>query len=271
MRKNIVLAFAVLILLSSCGTFTGSGAFTGSSIGSVLGSAIGGIAGGQRGSDVGTIIGMAGGAVIGATVGAQADKKEKERIHDRYEQIQHNKSIGYNPYGSNVSVIDENGFDSTNSGDDRMYDFQNSNHSGNYSIAPSTRIVPSQSTVGSTPEAYGGMPNVEISNVSFVDDNQDGVLSRGEIGKIVFEIRNLGSQTLYNVEPSVVEIGKHRRINISPSIHIGRFDSGSAVRYTAIIQADKKLKNGECTFALTVLQGQKSISRVIEFKIPTRK
>ena len=45
------------LLLSSCDTYTGSGAYAGATFGSILGSAIGGLSGGPRGSDMGTIIG----------------------------------------------------------------------------------------------------------------------------------------------------------------------------------------------------------------------
>ena len=67
------------LVMSSCDTYTGSGAYAGGSIGSILGSAIGGLSGGPRGSDMGTIIGMAGGAVVGAVIGSQADKAQADR------------------------------------------------------------------------------------------------------------------------------------------------------------------------------------------------
>ena len=75
MKKPLILLFSSALLLSSCGTYTGSGAYVGGSFGSILGSAIGGIAGGPRGSDIGTIIGMAGGAAVGAAIGNQADQQ----------------------------------------------------------------------------------------------------------------------------------------------------------------------------------------------------
>jgi hypothetical protein len=37
------------------------------------------------------------------------------------------------------------------------------------------------------------------------------------------------------------------------------------------VKADKRLKAGVATFAVTVLQGQKSISKVTEFNIKTSK
>ena len=59
MKKGLVYAISATLLLSSCNSYTGMGAYTGSSLGSILGSAIGGIAGGPRGSDLGTLVGMA--------------------------------------------------------------------------------------------------------------------------------------------------------------------------------------------------------------------
>lgn len=70
MKKTMVLSVtALVLLLSSCGTYAGAGAYAGAGLGSILGSAIGGIAGGWRGSDVGAIVGMAGGAILGAAIG----------------------------------------------------------------------------------------------------------------------------------------------------------------------------------------------------------
>ena len=50
MKKMIFLLLCSSLVLSSCDTYTGSGAYAGGSIGSILGSAIGGLSGGPRGS-----------------------------------------------------------------------------------------------------------------------------------------------------------------------------------------------------------------------------
>ena len=92
MKKSLILSLSAAVVLSSCDTYTGSGAVTGGSLGSILGSAIGGIAGGARGSDIGTIVGMAGGAIIGASTGAKADRRAKEDVHDHYEKVQQRKA-----------------------------------------------------------------------------------------------------------------------------------------------------------------------------------
>lgn len=85
MKKLFVMSLGAMLLLSSCGTYTETGATTGAWFGSIIGSAIGGITGGPRGSDVGTLIGMAGGAVVGAAVGQAAEDAHQKKM-EAYEQ-----------------------------------------------------------------------------------------------------------------------------------------------------------------------------------------
>ena len=118
---------------------------------------------------------------------------------------------------------------------------------------------------------YQYAPNIEVVNARFVDDNQDGVLSRNEVGKIIFEVMNRSDKPVTDVQPSVLETSGNRHIYISPSVHIESIAPGKGVRYTAIVKADKRIKAGMATFAVTVLQGQKSISKVTEFNIKTSK
>ncbi len=282
MKKVLVLSLSAAVVLSSCSTYAGSGAITGGSLGSILGSAIGGIAGGARGSDIGSIVGMAGGAIIGASTGAKADRRAKEDVHDHYEKVQQRKAREkknrteydyYNQtddYGRSGSV-DGSGFDNTNSGDDRIYDFQSSDYTGSYSAAQPNTKAPAESSVDKLAGNYQYTPSIEIVNARFVDDNQDGVLSRNEVGKIIFEVMNRGNKAISDVQPSVLETTGNAHIYVSPSIHIESIAPGKGVRYTALVKADKKLKNGMARFALTVLQGQKSISKVTEFNIKTSK
>ena len=77
MKKVFVFTLGAALLLSSCDTYTGMGAYTGANIGGILGSAIGGLSGGWRGSDMGTLIGMAGGAAVGAAIGSAADQRDQ--------------------------------------------------------------------------------------------------------------------------------------------------------------------------------------------------
>jgi uncharacterized protein YcfJ len=82
MKKLLVISVCAMLILSSCGTYTGSVAATGGYFGSIIGSAIGGISGGWRGSDIGSLVGLAGGAVVGAAIGAAADNAEQQKYEE---------------------------------------------------------------------------------------------------------------------------------------------------------------------------------------------
>ena len=86
MKKLVVLSLGVLLLLSSCGTYTETGATTGGWFGSIIGSAIGGITGGPRGSDIGSLIGLAGGAVVGAAIGQAAENAHQKKVEEYQQQ-----------------------------------------------------------------------------------------------------------------------------------------------------------------------------------------
>ncbi len=266
----MILVASAAMLLSSCGTYTGAGAYTGGMFGSILGSAIGGISGGHRGADLGTIVGMAGGAAIGAAIGAAADEQNREEVHEHYQRVQENKARGVNPYGGNRERCnDDSGYDATGSGDDRLYDFGSSDYTGDYTASVPVTSLPASSSVEELTSSYSYDPQVEIVNARFVDDNQDGVLRGDEVGKIIFEVVNHSSEPVYDVQPTVVEANGNKHIYISPSVHVEYLAPGGAIRYTAMVKGDRKLKDGTALFCLSVIQGTEKISKVTEFKVRT--
>ena len=302
MRKSFVIGMSALLLLGSCDTYTGSGAYMGSTLGSIFGSAIGGITGGPHGSDVGTVVGMVGGAVAGAAIGQAADQRQQaQREADmadmRAERAERRAAIAraqqpgtYNysngnygnsnydnsNYGSNYSNDNtsnsgstDSGFDANNSGDDRIYNFKGSDYTGNYSASKPQESMPMESSVENLASNLKYTPNIEIKNARFVDDNKDGKIERGEMSKIIFEIYNRGNQTLYDIVPTVVESTGNRHIIISPNMHVESIQPGKGIRYTALVKADNRLKDGSAKFCLSVVQGEKKISKVCEFDIPT--
>lgn len=277
MKKTIVLLLSSTLLLGSCGTYTGSGAYVGGSFGSILGSAIGGLAGGPRGSDIGTIIGMAGGAAVGAAIGSQADQQSATHRQERRERIYQNSASPSSRYSNQSDTrFDSNevsGFDSSNSGDDRLYDFSSSDYTGNYSAQKPTSSYPSVSSNVSeiTDSQLEYCPSLEIVNARFVDANQDNKLNRNETCKVIFSIMNRGSRPVYDVVPTVIETTGNKHIYISPNIHVEKIDAGKGIRYTAMVKADSRLKEGEAKFCVSVLHGDKAISKVNEFIIPTSK
>lgn len=268
MKKVILLMLCSSLVMSSCDTYTGSGAYAGGSIGSILGSAIGGLSGGPRGSDMGTIIGMAGGAVVGAVIGSQADHAQADR-EAAYQQDRVERRSG-SDY-SNTPVTDNPEiFDSNNGGDDRLYDFKGKDYTGDYSAQQPTTSMPT-ATVEELGARFSYSPTLEIVNARFVDDNEDNCLNRNETCKVIFEIVNRGHEPVYDVVPTVVETTGNRHIFISPSIHVEKISPGSGVRYTAMVKADRKLKDGMARFCVSVIHEGKSISKVNEFNIPTKR
>lgn len=307
MRRIFIIMICASVLLGSCGTFTGSGAYTGSTLGSILGSAIGGISSGPRGSDIGTIVGMAGGAIIGGAIGANADKKRQDDIdqyrRDKEERAyrsnrrtnrqhgqQHNEVHGHRhneTYGQHNEAYEqqndertyhyeqqgkeESGFDATHSGDDRLYDFKGSDYTGTYSAQEPTTSLPQSSGVEHLAKGLTYIPAIEIRNARFVDDNQDNVISRGEICKVIFEIYNTGSQTLYDIQPTVVEATGNKHLSISPGVHVEKIQPSAGIRYTAVVRADKRLRKGMAKICVSVVHANRAISKVTEFNIPTEK
>lgn len=268
MKKVILLMLCSSLVMSSCDTYTGSGAYAGGSIGSILGSAIGGLSGGPRGSDMGTIIGMAGGAVVGAVIGSQADKAQADR-EAAYQQDRVERRSG-SDY-SNTPVTDNPEiFDSNNGGDDRLYDFKGKDYTGDYSAQQPITSMPT-ATVEELGARFSYSPTLEIVNARFVDDNEDNCLNRNETCKVIFEIVNRGHEPVYDVVPTVVETTGNKHIFISPSIHVEKISPGSGVRYTAMVKADRKLKDGMARFCVSVIHEGKSISKVNEFNIPTKR
>ena len=238
----------------SCGSYTGAGTYVGAQFGSILGSAIGGISNGGRGSDVGTIIGMAGGAVIGGAIGNANDKADRREIHEHYQEVMQNKGQ----------------YDVSEDGeiDDRIYDFYGPDYTDGYSAALPTT---SEDKAFSVSELYSATNKpVEIRNARFVDDNRDNIITSNELSKIIFEVVNTSESTLFNIVPMVVETTGNKRIFISPTVHVEALSPGKAIRYTAMVKADK-MKDGTARFNLYVMEGDKQISSVQEFDIKTSK
>lgn len=279
MKHNII-ALTAAILLASCGTYTGQGAYTGASFGSILGSAIGGISNGPRGSDIGTIVGMAGGAIIGGVIGQQADQQRQADLaqyrNDKAERAarHNNDNYGSNSYdnnnNSNYNDCD-NVIDPTNSGDDRLYDFSSSDYTGTYSAQQPFTQMPASSSVDDLLQGMKYTPHIEIRNARIVDANQDNIISRGELCKVIFEVYNTGQSTLHDIQPTVVEATGNRHLFISPGMHVEQLQPGAGIRYTAMLKADNRLGDGTAHICLSVVQGENAISKVTEFTVPTCK
>lgn len=263
MKKILVVSVCALLLLSGCGTYTGQGAYVGGSFGSIIGSAVGGIAGGWRGSDVGSLIGMAGGAAVGAAIGSAADRAEQRRYEEYAQQRRQHR---YERYGSTRgsdrpvpqydSEDDQSGFDSSNSGDDRLYGFGE-----DFSVKADSIGVTSVS-----------LPAIEIRNAHIIDMSHDGILSRGEEVRMVFEVYNNSPKPIFQIQPTVAEVTGNRHVRVSENVLVESIMPGRGIRYTAVIKADDRLKDGEAVIRISVLHQNKEVtSQTQDFPIQTSK
>ena len=134
-------------------------------------------------------------------------------------------------------------------------------------IIPEVTVLSSLEKLG---QNYAYSSSLEIMNARFVDSNEDNTLNRNETAKVIFEIRNNGAHTLYDVVPTVIETIGNKHIFISPSVHVESIAPGHVIRYTAMVKADNRLKNGTACFCVSVIQGGKTISKVNQFDIPTK-
>lgn len=280
MKKAIVLSVCAVTLLSGCGSYAGSGAYTGATFGTIIGSAIGGISGGPRGSDIGTLVGMAGGAMVGGAIGAQADKarqeayvEQQQNFDQRYMEHRSAATQG-NRQDTNGGYVNDNesGYDPKGGGDDVLYDFQSSEYTGNYTATQPEHVTPSVRY-----DEFNGISTLnqmplEIRNARFVDDNQDGCLNPGETCKLIFEVYNTTSAALFDVQPTVVETTGNKQIAVSGTIHVESLNPGKGIRYTAMIQAAKRLKGEFAVFHVSAAQGsEKNASNLMEFKVAIKK
>ena len=284
MKKILILSLGAVILLSGCGTYAGEGAFVGASFGSVIGSAVGGISGGFRGSDIGTLVGMAGGAVVGGAIGAQADNARQTQIAEsrddfdiKYKQhrdaaTRGNGNFSGANYNEGTQGDDVITFDPSGSGDDTLYDFQSSDYTGNYTASEPHHETSSVHYDKIAFKSQKKSQLLEIRNARFVDDNEDGHINQGEISKVIFEVYNVSENVVYDVQPLVIETTGNKRISISGTIHVERILPGKGVRYTAMVQAGKRIKGTEAVFRISAAVGSKQdASNVLVFKLPIAK
>ena len=273
MRKSVLILIASVLLLTSCGTYTGDGMANGAFFGSMIGSMIGGISDGRRGSDIGGLIGMAGGAVVGAVIGSAADeaaaREREEYIRDR-ELRRHrmnDRTTRGNDDMDQVTPADEpveydDYFDPTNSGDDRIT-FDND----------TTAVLPPPPASYDAPAPYSHREEgIVIRHALFRDANGDKVLVAGEECTVTFEILNRTHRPVYDIQPLVYDVMNNKNIHISQNLRVERIMPGKGIRYTATIKADRKLRNGQARIRVGVMQGNVEIDgQTREFLIETRK
>lgn len=242
MKKFLIAAMSAALVFSSCNT-TESGAINGASMGSVFGSALGGLLGGYRGHGIGTMVGMVAGGATGAVIGSQREAARREEGLERREQRRMERE----------QQTMERNRPSTR----RQKPARTSDYGQGYSMGMETdEAVKSPLT---------------LQNLRFVGQDGNEAINRGEICTLVFELANASGQAVYDVVPYISELSGNEHITISPSTSIETIAHGDAIRYTATLKADTRLKAGTATFRIAVSTDGSEFVRLRDFSVTTSK
>lgn len=103
---------------------------------------------------------------------------------------------------------------------------------------------------------YSPFASIEIEELRFVDENNNRALDAGEHARLVFIIRNMGRDYVYDIAP-VITVSGTKEIYLSPTAIVKELGPGKAVRYQCEIVATKKLKNGNADFSIGLSDGDK--------------
>ena len=240
MKKTVFAIIVATIMMSSCSNNAAVGTYVGAQFGTILGSAIGGIIGGPRGSDIGTVIGMAGGAAIGAAVGQAAD--DKEEMENRRQQ-QADADV-YDPRCEPMQPNNDSAYSVDTPGNNDVIDFD----------GQGPKEMPQ--TDSYQPKAE---PTLDIRKIRISYAGMDEVVCAGDECTIQFEIMNCSNETVYDVQPLVIDESNNKHIHISPNLHVERISPNAGIRYTATILADRKLKNGTATIRVGAAIGNQEV------------
>ena len=190
--------------------------------------------------------------MVGAAIGAAADQKAEQQAMEREEAYRRRhmerEMPQYPPQGYGTQGTQGQ------AGDDRV-DFGISGPQGSFS-----QTGPANQREGS----FKITSLVEMRNVHLMEADGDGVLRRGEQMKLVFELMNRADRTLYNVCPMVTDLTHNKHVFISPNMAIESIATGTGVRYTATIQADNRLKDGELVIHIGVMVESRELASVAQ-------
>ena len=118
-------------------------------------------------------------------------------------------------------------------------------------------------------ESYYAPSGLQVTNIRFIDENRNQAIDANEKCKLIFDIVNNGDVAAYNVTPIVEEVSGMKHVLVSPSAQISYMPVGNHIRYTAVIQGEKRLKSGEAVFRVYTSESNGALSDTHEFSIPT--
>lgn len=111
---------------------------------------------------------------------------------------------------------------------------------------------------------------LEIQNITYADENGDGLLGKEEIAQVYFDIINTGDTPIYGIIP-VLLANKTKHILISDPIPIDTLNPKSALRYIIELAGDGKRNAGNSYLLLRIKYGQQQNWDVKEIFLGTKR
>ncbi len=112
-----------------------------------------------------------------------------------------------------------------------------------------------------------------LRNLRFIGQNGQSTeaIHRGETCQLVFELANRSGRNVRDITPYIDEMEGNEHLFISPSTRIESLSVGDAIRYTATIRADKRLKEGQAQLRIAVSCDEGDFIPLYNFTIRTLK
>lgn len=222
MKKNQItcLTLATALLASSCtSSYQAAGGMTGAMIGSHVGSAVGVLAGHGpfRGESaaLGSLIGMGIGAILGVGITSQIEEQERAEAR-RYE------NYGQSNAGYDGGYYDNNAGYQTSGGYQGGQEVQKIH---NYQIGDGTNEGAVASTV------------LSISELSYMDVDGDGYISKDETIEVEGFITNTSNSVLRDIV-IYLNVNEPKSFSVSPSLTT-TLQPGQKIRYTGRVHGNR--------------------------------
>ena len=255
--QRISIVLAAVLLLTSCYN-AGSGLYNGASVGAMLGGALGGLHGGPYGYNRGTAIGIIVGGAAGAAVGAAREarrERDYEEVRAQYPEQRRRPSRTRGRDRRDTRQADPRD-DGYGYGQDSRTSTDAGVRAGDYPLGTSEADAQKQCPL-------------TLRNLRFVGIDGKQSISRDETCQIVFELANSSGREVLDIVPYVFEANGNEHLQVSPTTRIESIRNGDAIRYTADVKADKKLKEGTANFYIQVSTDGGDFVTLETFSIPT--
>lgn len=112
---------------------------------------------------------------------------------------------------------------------------------------------------------------LKVRNIRFIDSGRNQTINSEETCKIIFEVVNEGNRVVHNVVPIVEEVSGMKKLYISPSTMVERIAPNDGIRYTATLEAGKRIKTGIAVIHVGVANEHGEEYDWQEFEIPTQR